>query len=203
MAAQLKYATISSTVDGGSATVDWVSPSNAEDAGDTTYASCPMDLAYSEVSFDLLVSGYAFTIPVGSTVGSIAVTIGKYADTPTELNPGVLDDEVSLTWEGAAISENRASAMAWPSEAAAAHYGLEGGENVLWGLTEGGAYSQEDIVTMLNDGTNFGVLLRAVSGIGGSEPTEYYNTAYVDYVSITVTYTPPGGAGGAGRGCIL
>lgn len=197
MPSQTPYAQGATTADGGSGTVDWVAAANAEDASDTTYASCPMDLAYSEVSYDLQLEGFAFDIPAGSTITKITVTVRKYAYTPTELNEGVLDDLVALMWNGSQIGENRAKSSPWPDTVAEITYGDEEGENTLWGLPDE-LYSNDDILTMLNNGFNIGVILRAVSGVGGSDPTEYYNTAYVDSVAMTVEYSTP-----SRRGCIV
>jgi hypothetical protein len=147
--------------------------SNASNAmsSDNSYASNSSNLASSGNYSDLLiVGGFGFSVPNGSTINGIEVFIER-----SDVNNKIKDNVVSLIKGGTIENTNKASAVGWPSTDATATYGSN---TDLWGTT----WTYSDI-----NNSSFGVAFSWKRSGGGS------STAYarVDAVTVTVHYTAP------------
>ena len=152
----------------GVGTVAWTSPGSIT-ADDTSYATCA--LSNSAQSNYLSGTNYGFSIPAGATINGIQVTIGR--DSSSFTSPYIHDTVVSLIKGGVVTGANEAATSTnWPTTITAASYGST---SDLWGTT----WTAADI-----NAANFGVALSA-SSTGTTS-----RTASVDYMQITVTYTP-------------
>jgi hypothetical protein len=154
------------TISGSNGT--WSSPSNAL-ASDGVYASVSLGKgAYSDF---LTVSGFGFTIPSNATINGIQANIEKYAS-----NSNISDYEVeAYNPVTSSYSANLATTTSWPSTDSYVTYG---GSTNLWGTN----WTPAAI-----DNSNFSV---NISAINNSTPNKTYS-AYVDYISITVSYSQP------------
>lgn len=151
----------------GIGTVAWGSPGNAL-ANDTSYATASLN--DFQVSNYLECVGYGFTIPAGSTINGITVSVERMAT-----NTGIQDAAMRLVKAGAIQATDRSTATAYPTSSA---YEDHGGAADLWGTT----WSSTDI-----NNANFGAALAAQKpgSSGGAR------TVSVDHIQITVDYTPP------------
>ena len=153
---------------GGVGTVAWTSPGSIT-ADDSSYATCA--LTSSAQSNYLSGTNFGFSIPAGSTINGIQVSIMR--ESSSSNSPYVRDTVVSLIKGGTVTGANRAATSTnWPNSMTAAGYGTT---SDLWGTT----WTPADI-----NASNFGVALSASSSGSGST-----RTASVDYMQITVTYT--------------
>lgn len=117
-------------------------------------------------------TGFGFSIPTGSTINGITAEYKKKKSG----SPSVLDSSVKLVQGGTISGNNNADTTnQWPTTIG---YKTYGSSSDLWGLT----WAPSDI-----NASNFGVALKTASG-GTSEGG---NTASIDAVRITITYTPP------------
>ncbi len=148
--------------------ITWTAPSNIV-ADDTDYATASFT-NNGEISTYLQATNYGFSIPAGATINGIQVSIMRQSSSATGGN--INDNRVSLIKEGTIIGDNKADGTGWPTSMAEANYGAT---DNLWGTT----WTPADI-----NAANFGVALSAVSTINNDR------TASVDYMQITVTYTP-------------
>ena len=148
---------------------DWSSPNNVK-AADTSYASIThASFDAGVISYRMRCSNFGFTIPAGSTINGILVEINRYNDvgeTGKDYRVQLVDDSATL------VGTNKAINAAWQTSVTKASYG---GSSDTW--------SASPTVTMVND-TNFGVMFSAVAIDNNCD-------IYVDYIRITITYTPP------------
>jgi hypothetical protein len=146
-------------------TVTWTSPGNASTSNDVwTYAS----LAPGLYTYYLKVTGFGFTIPTGYIINWVKVRIERHAG-----GTDIKDYVVKLIKGGTIQGDNKASATGWPaSDANEDHNG-----GTKWGLTL--LYSDVNA-------TNFGVAIVAKNNSASATLT-----AYIDYVEITIDYSPP------------
>jgi hypothetical protein len=141
-------------------------------ANDNNYANTTFsDVATSNY---LIAKGFGFSIPSGATINGIQVTIERYESGGS--TNYISDNEVLLVKNGITGGTNKAavSTMWTHTAGATANYG---GTGDLWGQS----WTAADI-----NNANFGVALSAdVTNTPGST-----RTANVDYIQITVIYTP-------------
>jgi hypothetical protein len=151
----------------GIGTVTWSNPGNI-----TTSGSATASVGSGATTHYLRGTNYGFSIPTGATINGIAVTINRQSSGMS--SPFLRDSVVSLVKAGTIVGSNLAvTGTNWPtSYLGTATYG---GISSLWGTT----WSPEDI-----NNVNFGVVLSATNS------NDYSRNATVDYMRITVTYTP-------------
>ncbi len=152
-------------------TVAWVNPNNAKisDGVFTTFTS-----ATNVTSHYLKLTNYGFTIPSGATINGIEVDIqrkGSTANTTTHTR----DLVVSIVKSDGSIGSTNEALLTtnWPAIEATQIYG---GSSDLWGET----WADSDI-----NNSNFGMVVQAKNQTSAGNPT-----GSIDFVSITVTYTP-------------
>lgn len=160
----------------GSCTVPtfcWSSPGNIT-ANDGVFATVAM--AASGNSNELQGTNFGFSIPAGSTINGITVEINKKAvsgvGSPTDV-------DVTMLKSGVATGSNlghTGSSNGWLTAGATDTYG---GTGTLWGTT----WTPADI-----NATGFGAQISCVEWTGGGGAT-----GGVDFIRITVTFTPPPG----------
>lgn len=154
-------------------TVCWSSPGNVT-ANDGTFATAALNAGGG--SNELQGTNFGFTVPAGSTINGITVEINKKAISGIG-NP--TDVDVTLLKAGAATGSNLGHTGAgngWLSAGATDTYG---GTSNLWGTT----WTPADV-----NASNFGVQISCVEWTTGGGAT-----AGVDFIRITVTFTPPPG----------
>ncbi len=141
----------------------WLNPTRVT-ANDNSYVTAN---GYSQTHY-LEATNYGFVIPVGATVNGIQVSIGRFGT--TGMGNDARDNTVKLIKEGNIVGNNKANTSSdWPSSETTANYGSS---SDTWGST----WTYSDI-----NASNFGVALSI-------NPNN--RTASVDYIQITVTYTP-------------
>jgi hypothetical protein len=151
--------------DGGGSGSSWSSPGNIT-ADDTSYAT--YSLSSHGGSHYLNGTNYGFNIQAGATITGIQVTIMRQSSSSNSLT----DNVVQLLKGGNRVGSDYSSSTSWPTSMTAASYG---GSSDLWGTT----WTVNDI-----NATNFGVALSVSNGSFSGR------TASVDYMQITVYYTP-------------
>ncbi len=159
--------------------VTWTTPSNAA-SSNNSYALFPGAPDFNQTTVYLKCTNFGFSIPGGSTIDGIEVTIERKAS----VNAGafwVRDHTVSL-YKGGTISgsNNADTGLKWPTSDTDKIYGSSVD---LWGET----WTDSDI-----NNSGFGVGIKVVT-IGGGSPKDPNVTAYIDWVRITVHYTSGGG----------
>ncbi|MDP4270257.1 MAG: T9SS type A sorting domain-containing protein [Bacteroidota bacterium] len=126
----------------------------------------------SEVSNYLVGRGLGFSLPMNAQISGIQVTIGYYSTTGVSR---IQDSEVRLVKGGVVTGNSKAiSNTNWPITETAKTYGQD---SSLWGAT----WKASDI-----NSVNFGVALSVKNA-----STTDVNTAYVDYIQVTVYYGMP------------
>lgn len=158
----------------------WANPSNAN-ASDGANASSSCDgslIGYTDI---LKTLGYGFSIPAGATIHGITVEIRQKADTtPTELQ-GI----VALYKAGVVAGSGDAT----PLLTATATTVTLGGPSDLWGTT----WTPAEI-----NAADFGVYFHVSQNLSSGG-----DNCYVDFIRVTIDYTPagddvPNGSGDAG-----
>lgn len=151
--------------------VDWTNPTNVYSSNDsyTTVAAAARRRVDTSA---LLVTGFGFTIPAGSTINGIQVDVERKKST-SAAGTSCSDSLISLTKDGSSNTGSTADTNAWPTTEA---YQTFGDATDLWSTTW--------TVAEIND-ANFGFMFSAV--LIGSSTTGI--TASVDHVRITVHYT--------------
>ncbi|MCX6712378.1 MAG: YDG domain-containing protein, partial [Candidatus Vogelbacteria bacterium] len=125
----------------------------------------------SEISNYLKASNFGFSIPTGAVINGIQVSIERRRVTGAGI---IIQDNVIEIVSGASTSsDNKASINAWPTSDGVASYGSA---SDTWGNSWTPA--------QINDPT-FGVLI----AVQRTDVTGGNHSAYVDYISVTVTYT--------------
>ena len=163
----------------GSTTFCWTSPGNIT-ANDGVNAQ--VVLGASGASNELQGTNFGFAIPVGSTINGITVEIKKQAVSGIG-NP--TDVDVTILKGGVATGTNLGHTGAGNGWLSAGGIDTYGGSSSLWGVT----WTPADI-----NATNFGVQISCVEWTGGAG-----TTAGVDFIRITITYTPPAAPPAGGK----
>ncbi len=144
--------------------------STALGGDDSSYAY--NDISAQNSSGFLYASNFGFAIPAGATINGITVVIGKYGESTK-----ILDDTISLSKDGGTtLVNNLASASSWSTSNTSITQATYGSTTNLWGAS----WSATEI-----NSQNFTVALKIKN-------TNTYSrrTAYIDYIQVTVTYTP-------------
>lgn len=149
----------------------WVTPTNvgADDGNEATITAASFDTP--DISRQLYASQFGFTIPAGSTIDGILVEIQRRASTAPS---SASDHRVQLTTaENAFVGDNKAlTTTDWPLAATTQSYG---GAADTWNASP--------TVAMVN-AVGFGVTLSAQADEANAD-------IQVDFIRVTITYTPP------------
>jgi hypothetical protein len=162
----------------GSTIFCWTSPGNIT-ANDGVNAQ--VALGGSAPSNELQGTNFGFAIPAGSTINGITVEIKKQAVSGTG-NPTDLD--VTILKGGVATGTNLGHTGAGNGWLTAGGIDTYGGSATLWGAT----WTPADI-----NASNFGVQISCTEWVG------FPATAGVDFIRITITYTPPAAPPAGGK----
>ena len=164
-----RYPGVGVNVD-GPGTASWTNPGYIT-ADDEDYAT--VELPDNTTTSELLQgTNYGFAIPTGATINGILVKIMRQSSDYNPDDIGIYDASLNLLKTGIIAGNNLAKEAIWSEDMTEVTYG---GEYDLWGTT----WTAEEI-----NNTNFGVSFSvSQNGTGG-------RFAYVDYVTITVYYTP-------------
>jgi Tfp pilus assembly protein PilX len=129
------------------------------------------------LSQNLDITNFGFSIPAGSTIDGITVSVDKFAN-----GTSVTDYDVYMIKGGVSgAGDDKSSGSSWGTTEATSTYGSS---SDLWNLT----WASTDI-----NATNFGVRIKVRNGSSSAR------TASIDYVAITINYHgPPGGIGSSG-----
>lgn len=153
----------------------WSNPGNIT-SSNNTYATTSNPTSSLDPSNYLKATNFGFSIPSGSTINGITVSIER----KSQVNVGSwydVDNRVRIVKADATIgTADKASGVTWSDTEGVYNYG---GSADLWSLS----WTNTDI----ND-TDFGVVLSVVSYEDNIGPGAI---AYVDHIEITVDYTPP------------
>jgi len=156
-------------------TIAWTNPTNIQVAG-TPYAIATAVPSQGGKTHYLKGTNYGFAIPSGATIDGITVTIRRQSS--GALSPFIRDSEVKLVKGGTVQTTNKAVTGTDWALAPAWGTATYGGAADLWGTT----WTAADI-----NAANFGVVLAAAN----PNPTAGRpRDATVDYMQITITYTP-------------
>lgn len=167
----------------GSTTFCWANPGNIT-ANDGV--SARVDLVASGASNELQGTNFGFAIPAGSTINGITVEIWKQAI----VGPGnPTDVDVTILKGGVATGTNLGHTGAGNGWLSAGGIDTYGGSTALWGTT----WAPADI-----NATNFGVQISCVEWTGGAN-----TSAGVDFIRITIAYTPPAAPPAGGKHRII
>jgi hypothetical protein len=156
----------------GSGAVAWVNPGNAI-ASDNIYATATVAAHFDSPSDYLVVTGFGFSVPTGSTINGITVEIEQKRNNN---NGTVMDASILSIKSGVAGGTDQNAGATWPISDT---YKTYGGSSNLWGQT----WTPSDI-----NASNFGVECSAEVTGGSSTST----VASIDHVRITIDYTPAG-----------
>jgi len=149
-------------------TKPWVNPANAQ-AQDGVFTVATSPFTDDVFTGQLTLTGFGFSIPSGSTINGVTVSILRKASLTT---PSLVADSVVRLIKGGTVSGNDYAAGTWPLVLTARTYG-SGAD--LWGL----ALTPADV-----NASNFGVALTAEM-ISESQVV----TGSVDVVTVTVSYS--------------
>lgn len=153
----------------GTGTVAWANPGRAR-VSDNSRATATLN--DNIVSNYLVVRNFTFSVPANSTINGIVVDFERSV---TATGSPVRDAAVRLVKNGVIQAADRSTATSWPGADA---YETHGGTTDLWGT----ALTAADV-----NNASFGVAISATKAgtTGGNR------NARVDYVRMTVYYTPP------------
>ena len=158
---------------GSEADEAWVNGGNivADDGSTASVTAATFD--NNDITNRLRGLTYGFSIPADATVNGIIVEIERHASAGS-----AVDFRVQLVDAAAALAgdNNADTVTAWPGTAGIATYGAA---DDMWGTTLG----PSDI----ND-ADFGVVV-SVQATGNN------TDVHIDYIRVTVHYTPAGGGG--------
>ena len=150
-------------------TEDWVNPSNVTSSNDSRAVA---SLAASEMSYELWMTNFGFSIPAGATINGIEVAVEKRTG-----GGSVRDEFLALIVGGLAWDEDHADGTSWDVADATTTYGSP---------TDDMSAVAPPTVAQIN-ASDFGVYL------GAKEVTGVFpGVAEVDHVTITVHYTEAG-----------
>lgn len=156
-----------STVTGntGSGT-DWAGTTNlGSDNG--SYATATDIIGLGGTSKNLIATNFGFSVPAGSTINGIVVEVDRKASTGTTLT----DLRVQLMSAGSLVGNNKATVVQYGTTDQTVPYG---GTSDVWGWSP--------TASLINAST-FGVQFAVTA-------TSFMATASVDFIRITVHYTP-------------
>lgn len=157
----------------GGGTIDWTSASNIT-SSDNNRATASLDK--SIISYYLKGTNFNFSIPSNARIDGIKVEIERSI---AQAISNVKDNSVKIIKGGTISGDEKADTVtAWPISSGDA-YATYGGTSVLWGLS----WTAADI-----NSSNFGAAIQAKNTVP-SKPT--IETAQVDHMRITITYTLP------------
>ncbi|NLH78488.1 MAG: hypothetical protein GX465_15765 [Acidobacteria bacterium] len=165
--------TMARVSDGGA--VAW---SNWDDAktSDNAYATA-LIASGDATTWILQATNFGFAIPTGATINGVAVSVERRAISST--GSYVVDHTIKLYKGGVLSGDNKADTTTkWPTSDGSVSYG---GAADLFGIT----LTADDV-----NAADFGVGLKSRLVRSGKGLTY----AYVDHITITVTYTEGGGA---------
>lgn len=155
----------------------WSTPSNAA-TSDNAYAFAGNGYGSNQATHYLKVTNLGFSIPSGSSIDGVEVAIERKGSHASAARC-VKDSVVKLVKAGSVSGDNKAATgTLWPTSDASANYG---GVSDLWGLS----LSVDDV-----NSSTFGAVLSA------NVLSDYGKTtifAYVDHITVTITYTEGGG----------
>lgn len=156
--------------DRGVLNVAWSNLANVASSNDSR-ASSSVTTSASATPCDYLdLTNFGFAVPSGATINGITVAIERSASTGN-----VQDDTVQLIKGGTASGTNKAdTGTDWPATASEASVNY-GGAADLWALS----LTDTDV-----NASNFGVRISAKTASAGA------NIPEIDFVSITITYSP-------------
>ena len=159
---------VNQPISGSSA--QWLNMSNCI-LSDNVYSVPSANLANTGDYTDyLVITNFLFTIPSGSTISGISVSIEN-----SDVNGKSKDDRVRLIKNGVMGSIDKSKSSAWGSTDLVKSYG---GGSDLWG----NSWTTSDVNSF-----NFGVAFSAERTGGGPQPT----LAKMDQIYITVYYNSP------------
>jgi hypothetical protein len=160
-----------SVTSGDANEVAWTNPQNIQTGAEAQVTAATFD--NPDPTFYLVGRGYGFTIPAGSTIDGITVTVNRRSI----IASSGIDQEIRLRdANGALIGDNKASATVWPTSLTDATYG---GVADTWNT----GLSATNLLAMVND-ADFGVFFQARANIANADIA-------VARIQLTVTYTPP------------
>jgi hypothetical protein len=148
--------------------INWVASSGISSAiqlNDGVYLRS--DLGSNETSNVLTLTGFGFNVPSFALVSGITVTIKRRADKPGQ----IVDKSIRLIIAGVQSGENKASSTTWSASDATIKYGAT---NDKW--------SVQPLTPSLVNSIGFGIAMQVQNGVSAS-------AAFIDYISITVTYS--------------
>ncbi len=149
----------------------WSSTSNIVSSNNS---DASVSLSRTQISNYLVATGFGFAIPTDATINGITVSIER-AEGNRYSSVYIRDNSIMIVKGGSIAGTNHANTTAnWPTTDTSATYGST---TDLWGQT----WTPADI-----NASNFGV---AVSAIGYASSSTSTETAYIDNIRITVTYT--------------
>jgi len=155
-------------------TISWTNPQNAQ-TNNGVYATASGTVSLSAAMTNYLAAtGFGFTIPAGSTICGVTVSVIRQRQDASVLG-SITDNSVKLITGGSIGGTDHAGNTGWSTTATTVTYG---GSSDLWGLT-----LTPTIVNAANFGAGFSAALT-----GTLSPLLL--TAGVDYISINITYTP-------------
>lgn len=158
------------TIGGGS--IAWGTPTNIELAdGTSATAVLPSASISTQISDDLIGTGFGFSIPVGSTINGILLEINVKQSVIA--GGGAIENSIHLLKAGASAGADKATGAQPGTALAIATYG---GSADLWSTT----WTPADI-----NNANFGAAASYQNSVLASR------TVSVDFFRITVTFTPP------------
>lgn len=146
-------------------TIDWTNPGYAISSNDQ-WAS--VALAKGVISHYLKVTNFGFTIPTGSTINWVKVTVERHAN-----NTLIKDNSIKLVKGGTIQGDDKPTATGWPASDTSEDHG--GTDN--WGLT---------LVVSDVNASDFGCVIAIKNNKTGAGATY---TGYIDDIIITVDYT--------------
>ena len=162
------WSVFAGNVSAPSGDVNWSNANNVL-SSDNNRATVTI-LNSSDVSNYLRATGFNFTIPPGSTINWIQISIEKSEGNMNSAT--IFDNIVRLVKNNVVTGDNKATNTAWSTTDAITTYG---GSWDLWGTT----WTSSDI-----NNANFWLVLSVGRTSGWDEQ------ARVDHITITVTYTP-------------
>ncbi len=150
----------------------------------------------ASVTQALVLTGFGFSLPVGSVVTGVSVSVRRRQSFPRGAVSNVADS-VGKLWQGVAVGTYKAAVGAWPDASAFAVYA--GAPQSDWGTS---ALTETEV-----NASTFGFAL-AVAGSGGPyalpvpDGQDAPPSGYVDFVEMTVTYLVGGGPVIGGQGLV-
>jgi hypothetical protein len=153
-------------------TLAWSNPGNVASSNDTYAKAGPTSGQYN--SNYLKCTNFGFAIDSGATINGVSVAIERRTKASESMDTYVQDVTVKLVKGGTVSGNNKGTYESWPYTEAVKTFG---GASDLWGLT----LTPSDV-----NASNFGVVFQmTLWDYGGYDGNE----AWVDYVTITITYT--------------